>query len=89
MPDHLHWLFQSLTSRHISTAVNNVKSLTARELNRRNSRFGPIWQKGFYDRAIRSDDDVVVIARYIIANPIRAGIVRQVGDYPLWDSIWL
>ena len=89
MPDHLHWLFQSITNRPISTAVNNVKSLAARELNRRYSRFGPIWQKGFYDRAIRHEEDVVAIARYIIGNPIRAGIVRQVGDYPLWNSIWL
>ena len=89
MPDHLHWLFQSITNRPISTAVNNVKSLAARELNRRYSRFGPIWQKGFYDRAIRHDEDVVAIARYIIGNPVRAGIVRRVGDYPLWDTIWL
>ena len=89
MPDHLHWLFQLLTSRHFSIAVNNAKSLTAREVNRRYSRVGQVWQKGFYDRAIRSDEDVVGIARYIIGNPVRAGIVRQVGDYPLWDTIWL
>ena len=89
MPDHLHWLFQLLTSRHFSTAVNNVKSLTAREINRRNSRIGQFWQKGFYDRAIRSDEDVVGIARYIIGNPVRAGIVGQVADYPLWDTIWV
>jgi len=89
MPDHLHWLFQSLTNRSISIVINNVKSLTAREINRRYSRIGQVWQKGFYDRAIRSDEDIVAIARYIIGNPARAGIVGQVGDYPLWDTIWL
>jgi len=89
MPDHLHWLFQSLTNRPFSIAVNNVKSMTAREINRRYSRIGQVWQKGFYDRAIRSDEDVVGIARYIIGNPVRARIVRQVGDYPLWDTIWV
>ena len=89
MPDHLHWLFQSLTDRPLSIAVNNVKSLTARQINHRHSRVGRIWQKGFYDRAIRCDEDIVAIARYVIGNPIRAGVVRQVGDYPLWDTIWL
>ena len=89
MPDHLHWLFQSQTSRHISIAVNNIKSLTAREMNRRHSRIGQVWQKGFYDRAIRCDEDLVAIARYIIGNPVRTGIVRRVGDYPLWDTIWV
>jgi hypothetical protein len=31
----------------------------------------------------------VAVARYIIGNPVRAGIVTQVGDYPLWDAIWV
>jgi hypothetical protein len=29
------------------------------------------------------------LARYIIANPIRAGLVERAGDYPLWDACWL
>ncbi|MGB7814803.1 MAG: hypothetical protein WBL28_00460 [Methylotenera sp.] len=49
----------------------------------------PIWQPGFYDHAIRKDEDIVAIARYIIANPIRAGLVKRVGDHPHWDAVWL
>jgi len=30
-----------------------------------------------------------MIARYIVANPLRAGLVSRVGDYPLWDACWL
>ncbi|MBB5859537.1 hypothetical protein GGR69_001194 [Xanthomonas arboricola] len=29
------------------------------------------------------------MARYLIANPLRAGLVARVGDYPFWDAIWL
>ena len=29
------------------------------------------------------------MARYIIANPLRAGLVEHIGQYPLWDAIWL
>ncbi|MFV3290267.1 transposase, partial [Pseudomonas sp. NY11955] len=29
------------------------------------------------------------VARYIVANPIRAGLVSRVGDYPHWDAVWL
>lgn len=32
---------------------------------------------------------MIDIARYIITNPVRAGLVRRVGDYPLWDVVWL
>jgi hypothetical protein len=31
----------------------------------------------------------VAVARYIVANPLRAGLCRHLGDYPLWDSVWL
>ncbi|NJC47919.1 UNVERIFIED_ORG: hypothetical protein GGR78_001170 [Xanthomonas campestris] len=29
------------------------------------------------------------MARYLIANPLRAELVERVGDYPFWDAIWL
>ena len=84
MPDHLHWLVQLIGN----SSVCVVKSFSARIINAAGSR-GTVWQRGFYDRAIRKDDDLVAIARYIIANPLRAGIVDSVGRYPLWDAIWL
>ncbi|MEE4463301.1 IS200/IS605 family transposase, partial [Azotobacter chroococcum] len=43
----------------------------------------------YHDRAARSVDDLRAMARYIVANPVRAGIVETVGDYPLWDAAWL
>ena len=50
---------------------------------------GRIWDRGFHDRALRAEDDVRAAARYLIANPLRAGLVEQIGDYPFWDAIWL
>ena len=34
-------------------------------------------------------DDIRRIARYIVANPLRAGLVQTIGDYPHWDCIWM
>ncbi|NUT74814.1 hypothetical protein HNO86_07130 [Pseudomonas sp. C1C7] len=42
-----------------------------------------------YDRAVRREKDVKHLARYVVANPIRAGLVERVHDYPLWDACWL
>jgi len=50
---------------------------------------GPVWQKSFYDRAMRTEDDLPALARYIVANPLRAGWVARIGDYSHWDAIWL
>ena len=89
MPDHLHWLFQTITDRPISIAVNNLKSFSARQINQQRNQTGQVWQKGFHDRSLRREEDVVVTARYIIANPLRAGIARRIGNYPLWDAVWV
>ena len=52
------------------------------------SRDNRIWQKGFHDRAMRRDEDIRAVARYMVMNPIRAHIVSRIWDYPLWDAVW-
>ena len=82
MPDHFHWLMQ-LNDESLGRVVGRVRGVCARKIGRR------IWQRGFHDRAVRRDDDLKALARYVIANPIRAGLVESVGDYPHWDAVWL
>ena len=89
MPDHLHWLVQLDGSRSLSETVCIVKSQSARRINALNVTKSRIWQRGFYDRAVRKEDDLLTVARYIVANPLRAGLVNSLGDYPLWDAVWL
>ncbi|MDH1262576.1 MULTISPECIES: REP-associated tyrosine transposase [unclassified Pseudomonas] len=82
MPDHLHWLLQ-LRQGTLSQLVGRVKSISAKRLGK------ALWQKGFHDRALRREEDIRDVARYIVANPLRAGLVKRLGDYPHWDAIWL
>jgi len=89
MPDHLHWLIQLNERWSLSTVVKNLKARSARSINRHLCRHGSLWQRAYYDRAARKDEDVRQIARYIVANPLRAGLVRNIGDYPHWDCIWM
>ncbi|WP_434675922.1 REP-associated tyrosine transposase [Pseudomonas sp. D3-10] len=88
MPDHLHWLVQ-LEQPRLSEVMQGVKSRSTLAINRAMGRTGAIWQNGFHDRAIRDNQDLQPCARYIITNPLRAGLVDRIGDYPLWDVIWL
>ena len=89
MPDHLHWLFGLPGSRPLEVVVREVKAATSRRVRRvlRAGDFG--WQRGFFDRAMRRDDHLVAVSRYIVANPLRAGLVTEIGDYPHWDAAWL
>ncbi len=88
MPDHFHWLL-TLRSGGLSSLMKQVKGRSAKSINRAAGNIGKIWQGGFHDHALRHDEDLAAIARYIIANPLRAGLVERIGDYPLWDSVWL
>ncbi len=88
MPDHLHWLL-ALNGQSLPQVMRQVKGRSATRLNACFGRTGPIWQRGYHDHALRRDEDVRDVARYVVANPVRAGLVRKAGDYPLWDAIWL
>ena len=89
MPDHLHWLFV-LQGGELSSLVARFKQSSAHRANQIIERQGQrFWQQGFHDRAVRKEDDVRAIARYIVSNPLRAGLVENIGDYPFWDAIWL
>ena len=89
MPDHLHWLFLLNRERSLSTCINTMKSFATRKINGASDRRGRLWCKGFHDRAIRREEDLEAVARYIVANPLRAGLVRSVREYPHWDAIWV
>ena len=83
MPDHLHWLMQLGEGVDLSRCMGSVKSISARQLGI------PFWQKGFHDHAVRQEEDLPALARYVVSNPVRAGLVKRVGEYPHWDAIWL
>ncbi len=88
MPDHFHGLIQ-LKSGDISTVMKLLKGRSASRLNQHLSLAGAFWQPSFFDRALRREEDVKAIARYIVANPLRAGLVEDIGLYSHWDAIWL
>ena len=89
MPDHVHWLVQVGETDNLSTVVNRLKSSSARQVNRLIGTQGPLWQKAFHDHALRADEDVRQIARYMVANPLRAGLVERIGDYSFWNAMWI
>ena len=88
MPDHMHCLLQ-LRDRTLADVVCRIKSRSSLAVNQALGRRGRLWQKGYHDRAVRKEDDVKDLARYVVHNPVRAGLVERVHDYPLWDACWL
>ena len=88
MPDHWHGLIE-LEHEELHLVVNRFKSATALAVNDVLCRRGPVWARAYHDHAVRSDEDLPALARYVIMNPVRAGLVTRVGDYPFWDAAWI
>jgi putative transposase len=89
MPDYVHWLFQLREDSSLSVVVKRYKAVTAQRINRLLGRKGSLWQRTFFDHAVRRDEDIQDIARYIVMNPLRAGLVERISEYPHWDAKWL
>lgn len=82
MPDHLHWLM-ILQDGSLPEVMRLLKGRSAHTIGQ------GLWQANYYDHAVRQEEDLRKMARYMVANPLRAKLVDTIGDYPLWDAVWL
>ena len=88
MPDHVHWLVELKTGT-LGNLMRRFKARSSYALRRAGVESDQIWQSGYQDRALRQEEDVRRVARYIVANPLRAGLVTSIRNYPHWDAVWL
>jgi putative transposase len=88
MPDHLHLLVTGTSdSADLIAFAHDVKQRVAYRYLRNHD--GRLWQKGFYDHIVRDREAFLTIAKYILENPVRAGIVAAPRDYPFSGScVW-
>lgn len=89
MPDHWHGIIQVGPGTNLSRCIGRFKARITRSLGRIQGIDIEIWQRGFHDHAVRRNEDLKVLARYVVLNPVRAGLVDHIGQYPYWNAIWL
>ena len=81
MPDHVHLLLEGTSSgANLREAVRAWKQRTGYAWKKRMG--SQLWQPGFHDRILREGDDTRAVVRYVLQNPVRAGLVKSAGDYP-------
>lgn len=85
MPDHVHVLVSLIGDALLPRWLGDIKRWTTSQARQRTG-VQLRWQPNFYEHVVRSDEDVVELARYILANPVRAGLVASVGEFPFSGS---
>ncbi len=87
MSDHLHLLI-SPRGTSLIKILSAWKSYTAHLLGKDGLK-GSCWQRGFYDHALRKEEDIQRAAEYIVNNPVRKGLVENWRDYPFSWHKWM
>ena len=85
MPDHVHVLATGTSDdSDLREFVKGWKQQTG--FAHRQSTQTTLWQGGFYEHVLRAEEDRAAVIRYLLENPIRAGLVSNLHDYPFWGS---
>ena len=85
MPDHLHLLVEAVTDQaNLPAFVRLFKQCSAFHWK---ARYGEqLWQRSYFEHVLREGESPVKAARYLLANPVRAGLVERPEDYPFVGS---
>lgn len=89
MPDRWQGLVVMGEGDSLDPLVRRFKAISARGVESRFRINGWLWAKGYNERKLDNQQGLLAVARHLIANPVRAGLVKSVGAYPYWDSVWL
>ena len=87
MPNHWHALLRPASGYelNLSQIMRGVKGRTARRINLALGRTGTLWQREWFDRWMRDDDEWERSVAYIHQNPVKAGLARSWQDH-LWTK---
>lgn len=88
MPNHVHAVIWPMPNDHLSAIVKSWKGFAARQANKILNRTGEeFWQRESFDHWIRNDEEKARISRYVVNNPVKAGLCKSPEDWR-WSSAW-
>jgi len=81
MPNHVHLLVAGLTeSSPVKRYMQQFKQVTGFAFTQGHAI--SLWHRSYHDRVLRREESFESVATYMWANPVRAGLVENAGDYP-------
>jgi putative transposase len=85
MPDHVHLLLAAQrVDADLTQFAKHAKQITGfryRQATRRS-----LWQPGYHERILRDEEATLAVARYVLENPVRAGLTKALGEWPYAGS---
>jgi REP element-mobilizing transposase RayT len=85
MPNHVHVVIEMLMGHSLSDVVRSWKGFTARRANEWLKRSGAFWHPDYFDRYMRTEEQLYRTISYVEQNPVTAGLV-DAPDKWTWSS---
>jgi len=86
MPDHVHLFVTGPDDFALGRWIGVLKQFMAKAVVREQAR-KPLWQRGFFDHVLRSEESYGQKWNYVRGNPVRAGLVANADDWPYAGEI--
>ena len=98
MPDHVHLIIKPLPTGDydrsldhprmiyytVGEIVKGIKGSSARDINKLLGWTGSLWQDERFDRIIRNEKEFLEKYRYILYNPVKAGLIEPWEEYKFY-----
>lgn len=84
MRNHYHLLVETVETT-LSRGMQKIGGDYAETFNKRHDRVGHLFQGRFKAHLIDSETYLLRVAKYIVLNPVRAGLVARAAEWP-WSS---
>jgi putative transposase len=84
MPNHFH-LVVMIERPNLSLGMQRLNGRYAQLFNQRYGLSGHLFQGRFHSVLIEREEHLLELARYVVLNPVRAGLCVHPGEWP-WSS---
>ena len=84
MGNHYHLVIETPLA-NLSLGMRQLNGLYARRFNLRHGRVGHVFQARFRSILVASDAYLLAVCRYVVLNPVRAGLCSHPQEWP-WSS---
>ncbi len=84
MTNHYHLLVET-PDANLSQGMRQLNGVYTQSFNRRHSRVGHVFRGRFKGILVQKSSYLLELSRYVVLNPVRAGMVADAGDWP-WSS---
>lgn len=84
MGNHYHLVVEAVEG-NLSAGMRQLNGVYTQAVNRRHQRVGHVFQGRYKAIVVNRESHLLELLRYVVLNPVRAGMVTDPGDWP-WSA---